>query len=234
MEEQFNSPQCVKDWSPDDQPREKLLQKGVDALSNAELLAIFLRSGSRGETVMQLAQRILASVDNDLNKLGKLSARQLVHDFKGVGTTKAVTIVAALALDKRRKAQEVVKQGKIHTSTDIYQYFLPTMQDLVYEEFWVIFLNSANRIIDRLKISQGGISSTIVDSQLIYKEAILRLSNQVVICHNHPSGMSQPSSQDDSITSAINWGLKMLGIKLVDHVIVGENSFYSYADLGKL
>ncbi|MDR0833543.1 MAG: DNA repair protein RadC [Candidatus Symbiothrix sp.] len=225
---------CVKDWSPDDQPREKLLQKGVDALSNAELLAILLRSGSRDENVLQLAQRILSSAGNDLNRLSKLSAKQLTHDFKGVGDTKAASIVAALALAKRRKAQEVVIRGKIRTSTEIYNYFLPTMQDLEYEEFWVIFLNHANRIIDRMKISQGGISSTIVDSQIIYKEAVLRLSNQVVICHNHPSGIAQPSSQDDSITATINWGLKMLGINLIDHVIVCGDDFYSYADSGKL
>ncbi|GHT46952.1 DNA repair protein RadC [Bacteroidia bacterium] len=218
-----------QDASQDDNmPREKLLLKGVDALSDAELLAILLRSGSRGETVVQLAQRILRSVNYDWNRLSRLSVKQLVHNFKGVGDTKAVTIVAALALDKRRQAQEVVMRGKIFTGKDTYNYFLPMMQDLDYEEFWVIFLNSTYGIIDRLKISQGGGASTTVDIQIICREALLRSASQVVACHNHPSGIAAPSALDDALTEKLHNALQTVGVRLMDHVIICGKTFYSY------
>jgi DNA repair protein RadC len=220
--------------SSDDMPREKLLLKGVDALSDAELLAILLRSGSRGETVLQLAQRILRSVDYDLNRLSRLSAKQLMHNFKGVGDTKAATIVAALALDKRRQAQKVVIQKKILTCEDTYHYFLPMLQDLNYEEFWVIFLNNAHGIIDRMKIGQGGISSTTVDTQIICREAILRSASYIVACHNHPSGIAAPSLTDDALTEKLRLALLTIDIKLMDHVIICGNTFYSYSDSWRL
>ncbi|GAP72895.1 DNA repair protein RadC [Candidatus Symbiothrix dinenymphae] len=229
----FNSTQCVKDWSPDDQPREKLLSKGVEALSNAELLAILLRSGSCSENVLQLAQRILASVDNDLNRLNRMSAQQLAYNFKGVGVTKAASIVAALALDKRRRAQEVILQGKVVTSTDTYKYFMPVLRDLDHEEFWVLFLTNTNKIIDRLKIGQGSVDSTIVNTLSIYKEAVTRESNRVIVCHNHPSEIPYPSCDDDDITQKIHGGLNSVNVKLVDHVIIAGSTFYSYRDEGR-
>jgi DNA repair protein RadC len=224
----------VKDWSPDDQPREKLLSKGVNALSNAELLAIILRSGTKEEGVVELSQRIFQSVGNDLNKLGKISPKQLMTNFKGIGKAKAISIIAALELGKRRKAEEAGDRKKIICSLDIYNYFYPFLCDLPHEEFWALFLNKSNRIVGRFKISQGGISETVVDGKLIYKEAIAHLSTFTVLCHNHPSGNHLPSPQDNSVTFRIKKGIEFLDMQLLDHVIIGEGRYYSYADEGKL
>jgi DNA repair protein RadC len=224
----------VKDWSPEDQPREKLLQKGVNALSDAELLAIILGSGNREETVVELSQRILQAAGNNINQLGKLSVNYLISNFKGIGEAKAISIVAALELGKRRKAEEAVKHNKILCSRDIYNYFHPLLCDLPHEEFWTLFLNKANKIIDRVKISQGGVSETVVDGKLIYKEAIVRLASQIVLCHNHPSGSPQPSSQDDAITLNLKKGFDILGINLIDHIILSDGKYFSYADERKI
>ena len=224
----------VKDWSPEDQPREKLLSKGANALSNAELLAVILRSGTKCETVVELSQRILQSFGNDLNRLGKTSANHLISNFKGIGEAKAVGIIAALELGKRRKAEDIHNRKKIICSLDIYNYFYPFLCDLPYEEFWALFLNQSNRIIDKYKISQGGISETVVDGKLIYKEAITRLTSFVVLCHNHPSGNQNPSPQDYSVTQRIRKGLEALEIHLVDHVILTDGNYYSFADEGRI
>lgn len=224
----------VKDWSPEDRPREKLLLKGVDTLSNAELLAVILRSGTKDETVVELSQRILQSYGNDLNQLGKISANQLMSNFKGVGEAKAIGIIAALELGKRRKAEDVSTRKKILSSLDIYNYFYPVLCDLPHEEFWALFLNRSNRIIDRFKISQGGISETVVDGKLIYKEAVSHLASFVVLCHNHPSGNYLPSPQDNSITFRIKKGIELLDMYLLDHVILSGGRYYSYADEGKI
>jgi len=224
----------VKDWSPEDRPREKLLTKGVSALSNAELLALILRSGTREETVVELSQRILQSFGNNLNRLGKVSANQLMSDFKGIGEAKAIAIIAALELGKRRKAEDLNSQKKIITSLDIYNYFYPFLCDLPHEEFWALFLNRSNWIIDRFKVSQGGVSETVVDGKLIYKEAITRLASFVVLCHNHPSGNHFPSPQDSRITLRIKNGLELLEIYLLDHVVLTDGKYYSFADEGKI
>ena len=219
----------VKDWSPEDRPREKLLYKGVRSLSDAELVAIILGSGSRDESVVDLSQRILQSVNNNINQLGKLSIQQLMQ-FKGIGEAKAIGLIAALELGKRRKVEETLSRKKILFSKDIYEYFHPLLCDLYYEEFWVLFLNRACKIIDKLQISRGGISSTIVDAKIIYKEALLRLATSVVLCHNHPSGNPLPSSEDDNVTNQLWQGLKFLDMYLKDHVIICDGNFYSYAD----
>ena len=219
----------VKDWSPEDQPREKLLYKGVNSLSSAELLAIILGSGSREESVVDLSHRILQSVNNNINQLGKLSVKQLMQ-FNGIGEAKAISIVAALELGKRRKAEEIRSRERILFSEDIYEYFHPLLCDLYYEEFWVLFLNRASKVIDKLKISQGGVSSTIVDAKIIYREALFRLATSVALCHNHPSGNPSPSEEDDSITAQLRRGLKFLDMELKDHVIICDGKFYSYAD----
>jgi len=224
----------VRDWSPEDRPREKLLSKGVNALSNAELLAVILRSGTKEETVVELSQRILQSFGNDLNRLGKVTANHLISNFKGVGEAKAISIIAALELGKRRKAEDINKQKKIISSLDIYNYFHPFLCDLPHEEFWALFLNHSNRIIDRLKISQGGIAETVVDGKIIYKEAIARLASSVVLCHNHPSGNYMPSPQDTSVTFKIRKGLEALDMRLLDHVILTDGKYYSFADEGKM
>jgi len=224
----------VKDWSPEDRPREKLLSKGVNALSNAELLAVILRSGTRNETVVELSQRILNSFGNDINKLGKVSAEYLISNFYGVGEAKAIGIVAALELGKRRKAEDLYKRKKIICSLDIYNYFHPFLGDLNHEEFWALFLNSSCRIIDKYKISQGGINETVVDGKLIYKEAIANLASFVVLCHNHPSGSYMPSSHDNVITQRIKKGLEAFEMSLFDHVIITDGNYYSFADNGRI
>ena len=224
----------VKDWSPEDRPREKLLSKGVNTLSNAELVAIILRSGTAKETVVELSQRILLKFGNDINRLGKASVSQLMSDFKGVGEAKAISIIAALELGRRRKAEDTGNRMKILSSVDIYRYFYPLLCDLPHEEFWALFLNRTNRIIDRFKVSQGGISETAVDGKLIYKEAISHLASFVVLCHNHPSGNHLPSPQDNSITQRIKKGLELLEMHLLDHVILTDGRYYSYADEDKI
>ena len=224
----------VKDWSPDDRPREKLLTRGANTLSNAELLAIILRSGTRTESVIDLSQRILQSFGNDLSLLGKASPNHLITNFKGIGKAKAMGIIAALELGKRRKAEDTSTKKRIISSIDIYNYFYPILCDLPHEEFWALFLNHSNRIIDRFKISQGGISGTVVDGKIIYKEAISRLASYVVLCHNHPSGNYMPSSQDNTITYRIKKGLEQFEIQLLDHVILTDGKYYSYGDEGKI
>jgi DNA repair protein RadC len=220
----------VKDWSPDDQPREKLLAKGVNTLSDAELLAIIIGSGNTEETSVELSQRILQTVENNINQLGKLSINQLVSGFKGIGNAKAVSIVAALELGKRRKAEDMKNRKQILCSMDIYNYFYPVFCDLPHEEFWVLFLNNTNRIIDRIKIGQGGIAQTPIEGKVVYKEALNRLASYVILSHNHPSGNPKPSSLDDEATFRIKKGLRLLEISLLDHLIFCEGSYYSYAD----
>jgi DNA repair protein RadC len=220
----------VKDWSPDDQPREKLLAKGVNVLSDAELLAIIIGSGNTEETSVELSQRILRTAENNINRLSKFSVNHLISNFKGIGNAKAVSIVAALELGKRRKAEDTESRKKILCSRDIYNYFYPMLCDLQYEEFWALFLNNANWIIDRVKISQGGVGQTSVDGKLIYKEALTRLASGVILCHNHPSGNPKPSNPDDEVTFRIKKGLRLLEISLHDHLIFCEGKYYSYAD----
>ncbi|GHT54313.1 DNA repair protein [Bacteroidia bacterium] len=220
----------VKDWSPDDQPREKLLAKGVNALSDAELLAIIIGSGNTEETSVELSQRILQTAENTINRLSKFSVNYLVSNFKGIGNAKAISIVAALELGKRRKAEETENPGKILCSMDTYKYFYPILCDLPHEECWILLLNNAKRIIDRVKISQGGIAQTPVEGKLVYKEALVRLATGVILCHNHPSGNTKPSSLDDEITFKIKKGLRLLEISLNDHLIFCDGSYYSYAD----
>ena len=224
----------VKDWSPDDQPREKLLSKGVSSLSNAELLAIILRSGTTKESVVELSQRILQTFGNDINRLGHVSANYLMKNFKGVGEAKAVSIIAALELGKRRKAEDRNNRKRIASSMDIYNYFHPFLSDLPHEEFWALFLNRATYIIDRFKISQGGVSETIVDGKLIFKEAIACLASSVILCHNHPSGNILPSSNDDTVTFRMKAALERLDMQLLDHIILSDGKYYSYADEGRL
>ncbi|MDR1610645.1 MAG: DNA repair protein RadC [Candidatus Symbiothrix sp.] len=224
----------VKDWSPDDQPREKLLAKGVNSLSDAELLAIIIGSGNTEETSVELSQRILQAAANSINRLGKLSVNHLVSNFKGIGNAKAISIVAALELGKRRKAEDTESRKQILCSMDIYNYFYSMLCDLQCEELWALFMNNACRIIDRVKISQGGVGQTLVDGKLIYKEALTRLASGVILCHNHPSGNSKPSNQDDELTFRIKKGLQLLEISLLDHLIFCEGKYYSYADEGRI
>ena len=203
-------------------------------MSNVELLAVILRSGTRKETVVELSQRILRSFGNDLNRLGKVSASHLISNFAGIGEAKAIGIIAALELGKRRKAEEIHNRKKIVCSLDIYNYFYPFLCDLHHEEFWALFLNRSNMVIDKLKISQGGTNETVVDGKIIYKEAIAHLASFVVICHNHPSGSHLPSSHDNTVTQRIKKGLEAIEMGLLDHVIISGGNYYSFADEGRI
>ncbi|MBR3872407.1 MAG: DNA repair protein RadC [Paludibacteraceae bacterium] len=224
----------IKQWAEDDRPREKMLNKGVGALSNAELLAILIGSGTQTETAVDLAKRLLQKYSNDLFELGKLSPNELAKQVKGIGKAKAVAISAALELGKRRRLLLPKQLESIKSSTSVAEEFYPIMSDLTHEEFWVLLLNKANKQIGKYKISSGGISSTIVDSRIILKYAIENLASNVVLVHNHPSGSLSPSRDDIELTKKIIMGCKALDIIVLDHIIIGQNKYYSFSDEGLL
>lgn len=232
MEEKINF--TIKQWAEDDRPREKMLNKGVGALSNAELLAILIGSGTQTETAVDLAKRLLQKYSNDLFELGKLSPNELAKQVKGIGKAKAVAISAALELGKRRRLLLPKQLESIKSSTSVAEEFYPIMSDLTHEEFWVLLLNKANKQIGKYKISSGGISSTIVDSRIILKYAIENLASNVVLVHNHPSGSLSPSRDDIELTKKIIMGCKALDIIVLDHIIIGQNKYYSFSDEGLL
>lgn len=217
----------IKNWALDDRPREKLLNKGVENLTDAELLAIIISSGNREESAVELSRRILISFDNNLNSLGKSSVRDFMK-FKGIGEAKAITIVAALELGRRRKLAEVLKKTEILSDKDAFEFFYSFMGDLEYEEFWVLMLNNKNSILDKRKIGQGGINSTIVDVRMIMKYAIESLATNIILCHNHPSGNLEPSSQDIEISKKIFEAGKILDINILDHIIIGNKDYFSF------
>ena len=223
----------INRWAAEDRPREKMMLKGAEALSDAELLAILIGSGNTEESAVALMQRTLACCNNDLNQLGKWE----VHDFsrfKGIGPAKSVTIMAALELGKRRNRQERSERVAIHSSDDIYGIFHPLLCDLTVEEFWVLLLNQASRVIDKVRISRGGIDQTSADVRSILREALLQRATQIALIHNHPSGNSQPSTNDRQLTQLILKGAQTMNIRLIDHVIVTDGRYYSFTDEGVL
>jgi DNA repair protein RadC len=222
----------IKDWAIEDRPREKLIKKGVQSLSDAEIIAILIGTGSKNESAVELSKKVLKSANNNLNELGKLNIPDLTK-MKGIGEAKAITILAALELGRRRKVSEIITKKKITQSKDIFELFQPILGDLPHEEFWILLLNRSNRIIDKLKISQGGISGTVIDIKIILKQAIEKLASSIILCHNHPSGNRNPSSADDSITKKLKKGADLLDIQVLDHIIVADVEYYSYADEGK-
>lgn len=224
----------IKDLAEEDRPREKMLLKGVGSLSDAELLGILIASGNKDETAVELAQRILHSVSNNLNTLGKLTIKDLIKNFKGIGEAKAITIIAALELGRRRKLSEVEVQPQITSSESVYQILHPVLADLKHEEVWALLLNRANKVIKKIQVSKGGIAGTVVDIRMIMKEAIDSLASAIVLCHNHPSGNTNPSGDDNNITRKLKEAGQILDIKLLDHVIICDRSYYSYADKGLL
>jgi DNA repair protein RadC len=223
----------IKNWAVEDRPREKLLYKGISTLSDAELIAILLGSGNSDLSAVDLARKILNMAGNNLNKLGKLDHRDLVR-LKGVGIAKAVNIMAALELGRRRKAADIVQEKKVRSSSDVYEIFHSLLSDLNHEEFWVLYLNRSNKIVSRQRISQGGISGTITDVRLIMKTAIELLASSIVVCHNHPSGNREPSEADIRITGKIKEAAAFFDITLLDHIIVTDSGYYSFADNGSL
>ncbi len=221
----------IKEWSVEDRPREKLLAKGISSLGDSELIAIIIGSGSRNESAVQLSSRILGSVNHNLNELGKLTVNDL-RKHKGIGEAKAIGIVAALELGRRRKLSESINREKITSSRDIYEIFHPILADLPHEEFWILLLNRSNKVVDRQKISQGGISGTVTDVRLILKAAIDKGASAIALIHNHPSGNAKPSEPDISITQKIKESGNLMDITLIDHIIVTDGSYYSFADEG--
>lgn len=219
----------IKNWAEDDKPREKLLSKGASSLSNAELIAILIGSGTKNISALELSKEILHLSDNNINSLGKKSISELIK-HKGIGTAKAITIVAALELGKRRKAEDILNQNKITKSIDVFNVFLPFLGDINHEEFWILTLNRSNKIIKKHKISQGGLSSTIIDNKLIFNLVLSDLASSIVLCHNHPSGNLNPSNNDIEITKKITEAAKLFDIKVLDHIIVTQTNYYSFAD----
>jgi DNA repair protein RadC len=224
----------IRDWAVEDRPREKMIKNGADTLSNAELLAILLGSGSQEESAVDLAKRILNDTGNNLNELGKTSINTLCSKFKGIGPAKAVAITAALELGKRRRSSEVVKRIQICNSRDIYELFHAKLIDLSHEECWLLLMNNQHKIIETLRISHGGVSETTVDPKIVLKYALEKLASAIALCHNHPSGNPCPSTSDDKITNKLKMACANMDIQLTDHIIFSENGFYSYADEGKL
>ncbi len=223
----------ITEWAVEDRPREKMMLHGIRALSNAELIAILIGSGNQEETAVELSQRILNSVDNSLNKLGKYGLDDL-KPFKGIGEAKAITIMAALEIGRRRRDEDLPKRPSITGSADVYNLVRGSMLDLPHEEFWVLLLNRANRVIDTLRISQGGTAATVVDVKIVMRSALQQLASGIILCHNHPSNNLQPSRQDDVITKKIKEAAQLFEIAVLDHLIIVEDGYYSYADDGRL
>ncbi|MFB9107932.1 RadC family protein [Flavobacterium gyeonganense] len=222
----------ITNWSEDDRPREKLMLKGKNALSDAELIAILIGSGSRNESAVDLSKRILASVDT-LNSLGKMSLGQLTN-FKGIGEAKAIAIIAALELGRRRRVEDAVELTKITSSKIVFEIMQPIIGELPHEEFWVLFLNNSNKVILKSQLSKGGISGTIVDVRLVFKVALENGATGLILCHNHPSGGLIPSDADKQITRKIKQAGDSLDVKVLDHLIITETKYYSFADEGIL
>lgn len=233
MTEYYKPLATIKQWAEDDRPREKLVAKGPTALTDAELLAILIASGSRNESAVDLCKRILSSVGNNLSELSKLSITDLMK-FKGIGDAKAITIVAALELGKRRRLAEATQRDMVTSSREAYELLLPLFEDLKYEEFWVVLLNRANRIIRKEKISAGGVAGTVVDSKILFKLAVESLASSIILAHNHPSGNVKPSQEDINLTRRLKQAAALLEINLFDHLIVTEHGYYSFADEGML
>lgn len=219
----------IRSWAEDDRPREKLLLKGRSALSDAELIAILIGSGSAEETAVGLSKRILSSLDNQLSQLAKLSVKDLTQ-FKGIGEAKAISIIAALELGRRRKETESNKRVKITDSQTAFDVVYPNLGDLNHEEFWVIFLNRANEVIGKENISKGGVSGTVVDPKVVFKQAVQFPASAIILAHNHPSGNLKPSQADHQLTKKLKEAGKALDIPVLDHLIIGERDYFSFVD----
>ncbi|WP_339889329.1 DNA repair protein RadC [uncultured Flavobacterium sp.] len=221
----------INQWAEDDRPREKFLLKGKSSLSDSELLAILIGSGSRNESAVQLCQRILASTNNNLNQLGKISVNKLTS-FKGIGEAKAISIAAALELGRRRRAEESVELKKITSSKMVFEIMQPIIGELPHEEFWVLYLNNSNKVIHKSQLSKGGLTGTVVDVRLIFKTAFENNAISIILTHNHPSGKLLPSDADIQITKKIKEASRHLEINVLDHIIITENGYYSFNDEG--
>ena len=222
----------IKQWAEADRPREKLLLKGVSSLSDSELIAILIGSGNSEETAVELSKRILQKSENNLNILARLGVSDLVNNFKGIGEAKAITIIAALELGRRRKTIESTERRTITSSRIAYEEFIPMLSDLNHEETWAILTDRSNKIVSRFKVSSGGISGTVVDIRLILREAVNKYASGIFLGHNHPSENCRPSPQDEQITKKLKEAARGMDIVLLDHIIVCGNRYFSFADEG--
>ncbi len=225
----YNTKTTIKTWAEEDQPREKLLLKGKSSLSDAELLAILIGSGSTDLTAVDLCKMILNEYKNNLNELAKCSVNDFIK-FKGIGEAKAVTIVAAIELGRRRKEAEVLKKVKISSSIEAYNFLKPYLMDLDHEQFWILLLNRNLELIKPIQISSGGVSGTIADPKIIFKYAIENLANAIILTHNHPSGNLKPSEADIHLTKKLKQASQLFDINLADHIIFTNHGFYSMSD----
>lgn len=223
----------IKNWATDDRPREKLLNKGIETLSDAELIAILIGSGNKEESAVELSKRILSNYKNNLNELGKLGVSDF-QKFKGIGEAKAISIIAAMELGKRRKMSQVIEKKVISSSKDVFKIFANKLGDLPYEEFWLVILNRANKILELKKISAGGVHGTVTDIKIILKAAIEKTASGIIVCHNHPSGNILPSKSDINLTKKLKGACEFVDIPLLDHVIVSDSKYYSFADMDAL
>ncbi|MCW5909466.1 MAG: DNA repair protein RadC [Cyclobacteriaceae bacterium] len=226
-----SKPLNIREWSPEDRPREKLLLKGTTALSEAELVAILIGSGTTKTTAVELAKKVLLLGRNNLNELARLSVKDLMK-IKGIGEAKAITIVAALELGRRRKTQDTEEKPKISTSKDAFDLIQGELMDLLHEEFWVLLLNRTNQVVKKKRISEGGVSGTVADPKIIYKLALEDLASGVIVAHNHPSGNLKPSQSDIDLTHKLKEAGRMLEIQLLDHLIIANQKYFSFADEG--
>jgi len=231
--EKDNKRLTIPNWAEDDRPREKMLLKGAQSLSDAELLAILIAIGNKNETAVELSRRILHDCSDNLNELARLSIADLCKRFKGIGQAKAITIMAAMELGKRRKMADNKERKQIKSSIHLFELFEPHLADLPHEEFWLGMLNSANKVIDVKRLTQGGTRQTVVDVPMLLKMAIEKSAAAVVVAHNHPSGQNHPSREDEEVTRRIKEGCQAVGIILLDHIIIAHNNYYSFSDEGK-
>jgi len=231
----YSEPSGIKSWAEEDRPREKLFQKGKQSLSESELIAILLRTGTREKTAVDIAKELMKKANNDLNALSKFSVKDIL-DFKlpGIGETKAITIVAALELGRRRQSSEVRDREKVTSSREAFDAFYPLIADKQHEEFWIMLLNRGNKIIEIISVSSGGLTGTVADARMIFEHAIKSKATSIMLCHNHPSGNLSPSQLDIDLTRKLVKAGETLDIKVLDHLIIGENKYYSFADEGMM
>ncbi len=232
-EDNINNKLSIREWAEDDRPREKLLAKGASALSDAELMAILIGSGSREESAVELCRRIISDNHNNLNEVSRLSISELMK-YKGIGEAKAITIIAALAFAKRIRKSEVFEKKKIGRSLDLYELFESDLSDLGHEEFWVAFMNTASRVTGIKRLTQGGTRQTVVDVPMLLRMTLEKSATTIAVAHNHPSGEIVPSKDDFNITTKIKNACDAVGIRFLDHIIVGNKKYYSFADEGRI
>ena len=223
----------IKTWAVEDRPREKLISRGISSLTDSELIAILISSGSSSESAVELSRRIMDSIHNNLQELGKLNCNELKR-FRGIGNAKALTLIAAMELGRRRNQTEALDNWQVKGSRDAANYIRPEIGDLPHEEFWVLFLNRQNKVIDKQKLSQGGITGTVIDVRLVLKSALEKHATSLIFCHNHPSGNLDPSDADKKITRQLKDAAALMEIPVIDHLIITQSGYFSFADEGIL